>query len=38
MSESERNTMPDERFSYNDELRKTGLLVAEELFSPPTRR
>ena len=29
MSESERNTMLDECFSYNDELRKNGHLVAE---------
>ena len=30
MSESERNTMLDECFSYSDELRKNGNLVAEE--------
>jgi hypothetical protein len=30
MSESERNTVLDECFSYNDELRKNGHLVAEE--------
>jgi hypothetical protein len=29
MSESERNTVLDECFSYNDELRKNGHLVAE---------
>ena len=34
MSESERNTVPDECFSYNDEPRKNGQLVAEE----PLRR
>ena len=34
MSESERNTMLDERFSYNDELRKNGHLVAEEPLQP----
>ena len=33
MSESERNTMLDECFSYNDELRKNGHLVAEETSS-----
>ena len=40
MSESERNTMLDECFSYNDELRKNGHLVAEEPLQPggwPTR-
>ena len=30
MSESERNTVFDECFRYNDELRKNGHLVAEE--------
>src|ERR1035441_8570384 len=35
MSESERNTMLDECFSYNDELRKNGHLVAEEPLQPP---
>ena len=30
MSESERNTTLDECFSYNEELRKNGHLVAEE--------
>jgi hypothetical protein len=35
MSESERNTMLDECFSYNDELRKNGNLVAEEPLQPP---
>ncbi len=34
MSESDRNTMLDECFSYNDELRTTGLLVAEESLQP----
>jgi hypothetical protein len=34
MSEGERNTMLDERFSYNDELRKNGHLVAEEPLQP----
>jgi len=33
MSESERNTVLDECFSYNDELRKNGHLVA----GPPLR-
>ena len=35
MSESERNTVFDECFSYNDELRKNGHLVAEEPLQPP---
>jgi hypothetical protein len=35
MSESERNTVLDECFSYNDELRKSGHLVAEEPLQPP---
>ena len=35
MSESERNTMLDECFSYNDELRKNGHLVVEEPLQPP---
>ena len=35
MSESERNTMLDECFIYNDELRKNGHLVAEEPLQPP---
>jgi hypothetical protein len=30
MAESERNTMLKECFSYNDELRKNGHLIAEE--------
>jgi hypothetical protein len=30
MSESERNSVLDECFSYNDELRRSGHLVAEE--------
>jgi len=34
MSESERNTMLDECFIYNDELRKNGHLVAEEPLQP----
>jgi hypothetical protein len=34
MSESERNTMLDECFSYNDELRKNGHLVAKEPLQP----
>ena len=35
MSESERNTTLDECFSYNDELRKKGQLLAEEPLQPP---
>ena len=35
MSESKRNTVLDECFSYNDELRKKGHLVAEEPLQPP---
>ena len=34
MSEKERNTVLDECFSYNDELRKNGHLVAEEPLQP----
>src|SRR5271169_3787036 len=34
MSESERNTMLDECFTYNDELRKNEHLVAEEPLQP----
>jgi hypothetical protein len=34
MSVSERNTVLDECFSYNDELRKNGHLVAEEPLQP----
>jgi hypothetical protein len=34
MSESERNSVLDECFSYNDELRKNGYLVAEEPLQP----
>ena len=34
MSESERNMMFDQCFSYNDELRKKGHLVAEEALQP----
>src|ERR1700684_1221986 len=35
MPESERSTVLDECFSYNDELRKKGHLVAEEPLQPP---
>lgn len=35
MSESERNTVLDACFSYNDELRKNGHLVAEVPLQPP---
>jgi hypothetical protein len=34
MSDSEHNTMLDECFRYNDELRKNGHLVAEEPLQP----
>ena len=34
MSENERNTVLDECFSYNDELRKSGHLLAEEPLQP----
>lgn len=34
MSESERNTVFDECFSYNDELRRNGHLLAEEPLQP----
>jgi hypothetical protein len=34
MSESERNAVLDECFSYNDELRKNGHLIAEEALQP----
>jgi hypothetical protein len=34
MSESDRNTVLDECFRYNDELRKNGHLVAEEALQP----
>jgi hypothetical protein len=34
MSESERNNVLDECFSYNDELRKNGHLLAEEPLQP----
>jgi hypothetical protein len=34
MSENERNTILDQCVSYNDELRKNGHLVAEELLQP----
>jgi hypothetical protein len=36
LSESERNTVLDECFSYNDEMRKNGHLVAEEPLQPPS--
>ena len=35
MSESDRHTVLDECFRYNDELRKNGHLVAEEPLQPP---
>jgi hypothetical protein len=35
MSESERDTLLDACFSYNDELRKNGHLLAEEPLQPP---
>ncbi len=38
MPESERTTVLDECFSYNDELRRNGHLSPRNLFSPPTRR
>jgi hypothetical protein len=34
MSESERNTVLDECFTYNDELQKNGHLVAQESLQP----
>lgn len=34
MSESERDTVLDECFSYNDEMRKNGHLLAEEPLQP----
>src|SRR6476619_6889318 len=34
MSEGDRNTMLDECFGYNDELRRNGHLVAEEPLQP----
>jgi hypothetical protein len=34
MSESERNTVLDECFRYNDELQKSGHLVAEQPLQP----
>ena len=34
MSESERNAVLDECFSYNDELRRNGHLIAEEALQP----
>ena len=34
MSESERNAVLDQCFSYNDELRKNGHLLAEEPLQP----
>ncbi len=36
MPESQRNTVLDECFSYNDELRKNGHLIAEEPLQPPS--
>ena len=36
MPESKRNTVLDECFSYNDELRTNGVLVAEEPLQPPS--
>jgi len=38
MSESERNTVLDECFSYNDECGRTDIWSLRNLFSPPTRR
>ncbi len=35
MSESERNTMFDECFTYDDELRKNGHFAAGEALQPP---
>ena len=35
MPESERNTMMDECFSYDDELRKNGHFAAGEALQPP---
>lgn len=35
MSESDRNTMLDDCFAYNEELRRNGHLVAEEPLQPP---
>jgi hypothetical protein len=35
MSERERNTMLDECFSYNDEMRKNGHLVDQQPLQPP---
>src|SRR5580700_4931720 len=35
MSESERNTVLDEWFSYHDELRRNGHLIAEEPLQRP---
>jgi hypothetical protein len=34
-SESDRNTMLDECFNYNDDLRRNGHLLAEEPLQPP---
>ena len=36
MSESERTTVLDECFRYNDEMRKNGHLVAEQALQPPS--
>jgi hypothetical protein len=38
MSENERNAMFDDCFTYDDELRKTGIGQPAKRFSPPTRR
>ena len=35
MSETERNNVFDQCFSYNDDLRKSGNLLAEEPLQPP---
>ena len=35
MSESERNTMLDECFTYDDELRRNGHFVGGEALQPP---
>jgi hypothetical protein len=37
MPESERNTVLDECFGYNDELRKSEHLIAEEPLQPANR-
>jgi hypothetical protein len=38
MAESERNTMLDECFSYDDELRRMDILPLAKLSSQPARR